>query len=103
LLEGLAARRSVEATQAKRIIELEEARANLKLTKGIVTTSYRRLTNKYKRLEEKPNALEREKTDAVEVVTPRFQEMKRSLCTFAQDVQITRTVNRYNISINYKL
>jgi uncharacterized coiled-coil protein SlyX len=67
LSEGLAARRSVEtvlakriaelesveAAQATRIVELEEACANLKLKKGNVTAGYRRLANKYKRLEER--------------------------------------------------
>jgi hypothetical protein len=40
-------------------------------------------------------------------ITPRFQEQNRNLHTCAQDVQITRTtnntVNRYNISINYRV
>jgi hypothetical protein len=42
-----------------------------------------------------------------EGVIPRSEKEERSLHTCAQDVQITRTannmVNRYNISLNYKL
>jgi hypothetical protein len=71
LSEGLSTKRAVEAThaskivklelvdvaQAKRIAELEEACANLKPKKENVTTGYRRLAEKYKRLEEKATAL----------------------------------------------
>jgi hypothetical protein len=39
---------------------------NLKLEKENVTTGYRRLASKYKKLEAKVNVLEREKTDIAE-------------------------------------
>jgi uncharacterized coiled-coil protein SlyX len=44
---------SETAAQAKRIAELEEAYASLKLEKENMIAGYRRLADKYKRLEEK--------------------------------------------------
>jgi hypothetical protein len=46
LSKGLAMREDAEAAQAKRIAELEEACANLKIEKDIVAAGYRRLTDK---------------------------------------------------------
>jgi uncharacterized coiled-coil protein SlyX len=93
LSEGLAARRSVETTlakriaelesveavQATRIAELEEASANLKLKKGNVTAGYRGLANKYKRLEERENGVELEKTNVAEAHTAQLAEIVEKL------------------------
>jgi uncharacterized coiled-coil protein SlyX len=57
---------SVAVAQAQRITELEGANANLKLEKENVIADYRRLAEKYKKLEEKSNAVSREKADAAE-------------------------------------
>jgi hypothetical protein len=48
----------MEALRAKRIADLEEAPTNFKLEKGNVTTGYRMLGDKYKRLEERANVIE---------------------------------------------
>jgi hypothetical protein len=99
LSEGLSTKRAVEAThaskivklelvdvaQAKRIAELEEACANLKLKKENVTTGYRRLAEKYKRLEEKATAIEREKADAVEAHATQLAEVEEKLAKEMQD------------------
>jgi hypothetical protein len=78
-LVGGSRRKSVETAQAKMIVELEEACANLKLKKESVTAGYRRLANKYKKHEAKVNALEHEKTDAAEVHVAQVDEVEQKL------------------------
>jgi hypothetical protein len=55
-------RKSMETAQAKRIVELEEACANLKLEKENVMAGYQRHADKYNKLEAKANDLEHEET-----------------------------------------
>jgi uncharacterized coiled-coil protein SlyX len=57
--------------QAQRIAELEEAYTSLKFEKENVTTSYRNLSEKYKRLEEKA---EPEKAEATEVRVSQLED-----------------------------
>lgn len=52
---------------------------NLKLEKENVTTGYRRLASKYKKLEAKVNVLEREKTDIAEVNVGELNEIEEKL------------------------
>jgi hypothetical protein len=99
LSEGLAAKRAVEtaqasnvaelesvaAAQANRILELEEGYANLNLKKENVTSSYRRPSEKYKKLQEKANAIEREKSDVVEAHTTQLAEVEEKLVKLTQD------------------
>jgi uncharacterized coiled-coil protein SlyX len=88
--EGLTARRvakivqagkiveleSEVATQAKRIAELEEAYASLKLEKENVTAGYRSLADKYKTPEEKT---EHKKTDAAKAHAAQLAEVEEKL------------------------
>jgi uncharacterized coiled-coil protein SlyX len=76
---------SLEATQARRIAKLEDARANLKLEKQNVTVGYRRLAKKYKRPEEKANVVEHEKTDATEAHAGQLAEVDEKLAKETQD------------------
>jgi chromosome segregation ATPase len=57
--------------QAQRIAELEEAYTSLKFEKENVTTSYRNLSEKYKRLEEKA---EPKKAEATEVRVSQLED-----------------------------
>jgi hypothetical protein len=99
LSEGLAAKRAVDtaqtskivelksvaAAQAKKTAELEEVYSNLKLMKENMIASYRRLTEKYKRLEEKANSIECEKADAAEAHTTQLAEVEEKLVKETRD------------------
>jgi uncharacterized coiled-coil protein SlyX len=68
--------------QAQRIAELEEAYTSLKFEKENVTTSYRKLSEKYKRLEEKA---EPEKAEATEVRVSQLAELEDQLAKETHD------------------
>jgi uncharacterized coiled-coil protein SlyX len=84
---------AVVAAQAQRIAKLEEAYANLKLENENVTAIYRRLADRYKKLEEKASAIECEKPDVAEAHAAQLVEVEERLVKETQD----RTDYRWDV------
>jgi hypothetical protein len=78
LSENLAVKRWEEALQAKKITELEEAYANLKI-ENESGAGYHRLSDKYKKLEAKTKALKREKAEVEKLHVAQVAEVEKKL------------------------
>jgi phage host-nuclease inhibitor protein Gam len=107
-LEDLAAKRVVEvaqanknvelesviSAQAQKFVELEEAYTNLKLEKENVTTGYRRLSEKHKRLGKK---IEQEKAETAEAHATELARVKDELAKETQEY------TDYRLNVRHRL
>jgi chromosome segregation ATPase len=85
LSEDLAKKRLGEASLLKKIAELEEANANLKIEKESVVASYCRLASKYKDVEAKVKAIEKEKVKVEKSCTTQVAEVEKKLVKEVED------------------
>jgi uncharacterized coiled-coil protein SlyX len=97
LSENLEVKRWEEASQAKKIAELNEAYANLKIEKESVGAGYRRLSDKYKKLEAKTKALKREKGEAEKLCVAQVAEVEKKL------VKETNEYTKYSLEYRCSL
>jgi hypothetical protein len=85
LSEDLAEKRLGEASLLKKIAELEEANTNLKIEKESMAAGYHRLADKYKDVEAKVKAIEKEKVEVEKSCTTQVAEVGKKLVKEVED------------------
>jgi hypothetical protein len=85
LSEDLAVKRLEEALLTRKIAELEEDNANLKIEKESTVAGYCRLSDKYKTLEAKMRAAKKKKAEAEKLCIAQVAEVEKKLVKEAYD------------------